>query len=44
MIKSMLSELENSVNYANTDFQSDCLLQGVKSKLYQPVMKREMCG
>lgn len=44
MIKNMLMELENFVNCANTDFQSDCLLLGVQSKIYQPLMKREMCG
>lgn len=40
----MLVELENFVNCVNTDFQSDCLLLGVQSKIYQPLMKREMCG
>lgn len=44
MIKNMLTKLENLVNCANTDFQSDCLLLGVRSKVYQPLMKREMCG
>ncbi|KMQ90739.1 trna pseudouridine synthase 3 [Lasius niger] len=44
MIKNMLTKLENLVNCANTDFQSDCLLLGVRSKIYQPLMKREMCG
>lgn len=44
MIKNMLMELENFVNCVNTDFQSDCLLLGVQSKTYQPLMKREMCG
>lgn len=44
MIKNMLMKLENFVNCVNTDFQSDCLLLGVQSKIYQPLMKREMCG
>jgi len=44
MIKNMLMELENFLNCVNTDFQSDCLLLGVQSKIYQPLMKREMCG
>ncbi|KAL6257389.1 hypothetical protein P5V15_010961 [Pogonomyrmex californicus] len=43
MIKNMLMELENLVNCVNIDFQSDCLLLGVQSKIYQPLMKREMC-
>lgn len=47
MIKNMLIELENflsdSVNF-QSNFQSDCLLLGVQSKIYQPLMKREMCG
>ncbi|XP_011684907.1 PREDICTED: tRNA pseudouridine(38/39) synthase [Wasmannia auropunctata] len=43
MIKNMLMKLENCVNCVNTDFQSDCLLLGVQSKVYQPLMKREMC-
>lgn len=44
MIKNMLTKLENLANCASTDFQSDCLLLGVRSKVYQPLMKREMCG
>ncbi|EFN66370.1 tRNA pseudouridine synthase 3 [Camponotus floridanus] len=44
MIKNMLTKLENLANCANTDFQSDCLLLGVRSKIYQPLMTREMCG
>jgi len=44
MIKNMLMKLENFVNCVNTDFQSDCLLLGVQSKVYQPLMKRELCG
>ncbi|XP_071555254.1 tRNA pseudouridine(38/39) synthase isoform X1 [Temnothorax nylanderi] len=43
MIKNMLMELENFVNCVSTNFQSDCLLLGVQSKIYQPLMKREMC-
>ncbi|XP_029170311.1 tRNA pseudouridine(38/39) synthase [Nylanderia fulva] len=43
MIRNMLTKLENLVDCANTDFQSDCLLLGVRSKIYQPLMKREMC-
>lgn len=39
-------ELENFLNSVNfqSNFQSDCLLLGVQSKIYQPLMKREMCG
>lgn len=44
MIKNMLMELKNSVNCVNTDFQSDCLLLGIQSKIYHPLMLREMCG
>lgn len=44
MIKSMLSELENLVSSPNNNFQNDCLLLGAQSKIYQPLMKREMCG
>ncbi|KAL0102149.1 hypothetical protein PUN28_018583 [Cardiocondyla obscurior] len=41
MIKNMLTELENFVKCTN--FQSDCLLLGVQSKIYQPLMKRDLC-
>lgn len=44
MIKAMLTHLENLVKGVNTDFQADCLLLGIQSKVYQPLMKREMCG
>ncbi|XP_012524214.1 tRNA pseudouridine(38/39) synthase isoform X3 [Monomorium pharaonis] len=44
MIKNMLTELKNFVSCVNTNFQSDCLLLGIQSKIYQPLMKREMCG
>lgn len=44
MIKAMLTHLENLVKGVNTDFQDDCLLLGIQSKMYQPLMKREMCG
>jgi len=40
----MLMKLENFINCVNSDFQSDSLLLGVQSKIYQPLMKREMCG
>ncbi|XP_014479430.1 PREDICTED: tRNA pseudouridine(38/39) synthase isoform X2 [Dinoponera quadriceps] len=43
MIKSMLSELECMVNCKSTDFQNDCLLRGAQSRVYQPLMKRDMC-
>ncbi|XP_011154690.1 tRNA pseudouridine(38/39) synthase isoform X2 [Harpegnathos saltator] len=43
MIKNMLAELENIANSTNNDFQSDCLLLGAQSKVYQPLMKREVC-
>jgi len=39
----MLTELEDTVDI-NINFQSDCLLLGIQSKVYQPLMKREMCG
>ncbi|XP_006611518.1 tRNA pseudouridine(38/39) synthase [Apis dorsata] len=43
MIENMLLELENSINYKNMFFQSDCLLLGVQSKVYQHLMKRPTC-
>jgi len=44
MIRNMLMELEDMVDCVNINFQSDCLLLGIQSKVYQPLMKREMCG
>lgn len=40
MIKAMLSNLPDT---ENTNFQSDCLLRGVESKIYTPLMKRLTC-
>jgi len=44
MIRNMLMELEDMVDCVNVNSQSDCLLLGIQSKIYQPLMKREMCG
>lgn len=41
MIKTMLLNLPET---KNTNFQSDCLLRGVESKIYTPLMKRLTCG
>ena len=43
MIENMLSDLEESTNCKNLSFQNDCLLLGVQSKTYQPLMKRVTC-
>ncbi|XP_031840437.2 tRNA pseudouridine(38/39) synthase [Nomia melanderi] len=43
MIENMLSDLENSMNRTDLSFQSDPLLVGVQSKVYQPLMKRVTC-
>lgn len=46
MTRSMLKNLEllfdNETSHMN--YQSDCLLQGVESKIYKPLMQRETCG
>lgn len=44
MIENMLSDLENSIDCKDMAFQSDCLLLGVHSKVYQRLMKRPTCG
>lgn len=40
--------IDNLKNYVSTndpmEYQSDCLIQGVQSKVYQPLMKRLTCG
>ncbi|XP_015592180.1 tRNA pseudouridine(38/39) synthase isoform X2 [Cephus cinctus] len=44
MIRNMLMELESKLeNDVDTKFQNYCLLQGVQSKVYQPLMKRMTC-
>nr|XP_003707139.1 PREDICTED: tRNA pseudouridine(38/39) synthase [Megachile rotundata]XP_012149511.1 PREDICTED: tRNA pseudouridine(38/39) synthase [Megachile rotundata] len=43
MIENMLLNLEDSMNCQNLSFQNDCLLLGVQSKTYQPLMKRVTC-
>ncbi|KAK2586643.1 hypothetical protein KPH14_011690 [Odynerus spinipes] len=43
MIKDMLMDLQNLQNCTDATFQSDCLLLGVHSKIYQPLMKRVTC-
>ncbi|XP_034191751.2 tRNA pseudouridine(38/39) synthase [Osmia lignaria lignaria] len=43
MIENMLSDLEESTNCKNLSFQNDCLLLGVQSRTYQPLMKRVTC-
>ncbi|OAD58267.1 tRNA pseudouridine(38/39) synthase [Eufriesea mexicana] len=43
MIENMLSDLEASIDCKDMAFQSDCLLLGVQSKVYQRLMKRPTC-
>ncbi|XP_015124476.1 tRNA pseudouridine(38/39) synthase isoform X2 [Diachasma alloeum] len=44
MIRSMLQDLESHViSQEDLDFQSEGLIQGVQSKIYQPLMKRVTC-
>ncbi|XP_063986627.1 tRNA pseudouridine(38/39) synthase [Diachasmimorpha longicaudata] len=44
MIRSMLQDLECHVkSQENMNFQSEGLIQGVQSKIYQPLMKRVTC-
>ncbi|XP_043679435.1 tRNA pseudouridine(38/39) synthase [Vespula pensylvanica] len=43
MIKDMLMDLESLQNCTDTTFQNDCLLLGVHSKVYQPLMERVTC-
>lgn len=45
MMKNMIDDLKN--NLSNDDlnnYQANCLIQGVQSKVYQPLMKRLTCG
>lgn len=44
MIRDMLMDLESLQNCTDTTFQNDCLLLGVHSKVYQPLMERVTCG
>lgn len=45
MIKSMIDDLEcHLCNDDTLNHQSDCLIQGAQSKVYQPLMKRITCG
>lgn len=43
MIKDMLMDLESLQNFTDLTFQNGCLLLGVHSKVYQPLMKRVTC-
>ncbi|KOC63618.1 tRNA pseudouridine(38/39) synthase, partial [Habropoda laboriosa] len=43
MIENMLSDLEDLTNCKDLNFQSDCLLLGAQSKVYQSLMKRVTC-
>ncbi|XP_076280720.1 tRNA pseudouridine(38/39) synthase [Lasioglossum baleicum] len=43
MIENMLSELEGLMDCNDLAFQSDPLLLGVQSRVYQPLMKRDTC-
>lgn len=45
MIKNMLEDLESQTKSKDDlSNQSSCLIQGVRSKTYQPLMKRVTCG
>lgn len=45
MIRVMLDDLSGHVTSQETmNYQSEGLIQGVKSKIYQPLMKRVTCG
>ncbi|KAI4491045.1 hypothetical protein M0802_010462 [Mischocyttarus mexicanus] len=43
MIKDMLMDLESLQSFSDTTFQDNCLLLGVNSKVYQPLMERITC-
>lgn len=43
MIRDMLTDLENLQKHRDTTFQNNCLLLGVHSKVYQPLMERVTC-
>ncbi|XP_058790728.1 tRNA pseudouridine(38/39) synthase [Phymastichus coffea] len=45
MIKNMLQDLQELTDEKNTNikYQSNCLLQGVESKVYKPLLERETC-
>lgn len=44
MIRDVVNELETLSKKVNHNYQSDDLLQGVKSKVYVPLLKRNTCG
>nr|CAD7569924.1 unnamed protein product [Timema californicum] len=43
MVRTMLLDLESSLETPVSE-QTSCLLQGVRSKVYQPLLKRPTCG
>nr|CAD7428975.1 unnamed protein product [Timema monikensis] len=43
MVRAMLLDLESSLEVPVSE-QTSCLLQGVRSKVYQPLLKRPTCG
>nr|CAD7588219.1 unnamed protein product [Timema genevievae] len=43
MVRAMLLDLESSLETPVSE-QTSCLLQGVRSKVYQPLLKRPTCG
>ncbi|XP_011499598.1 PREDICTED: tRNA pseudouridine(38/39) synthase [Ceratosolen solmsi marchali] len=45
MTRSMLTNLETLLDdkSVSLNFQTDCLMQGVKRKIYQPLMQRQRC-
>nr|CAD7411027.1 unnamed protein product [Timema poppensis] len=43
MVRAMLLDLETSLETPVSE-QTSCLLQGVRSKVYQPLLKRPTCG
>lgn len=45
MTREMLADLKSKLtSEEELNFQCDCLLQGVRSKIYQPLMQRTTCG
>lgn len=46
MTRNMLKDLEalSDDETSHLNHQSDCLLQGVESKVYKPLMQRDTCG
>ncbi|KAK0078921.1 hypothetical protein PV325_001933 [Microctonus aethiopoides] len=45
MMKNMIDDLENNLSSDDlNNYQANCLIQGVQSKVYQPLMKRLTCA